>query len=274
MDSKSYTDETTSEIYQGLTVKYCPAPLGRRFLAYTVDLGIVAMIMGVVVFAGSFLVGLLAGAVAVTAGESEPMTVLGFGMFVVILFILGVLLIYHSYFIYLEHRYGDTFGKRMFGLSVIASDGGRPSIGQCIVRDALRYIDCALVVPGILAVSFTRESLRLGDMMAGTRVVYSRQKAERGAGMFMTYDYYQYLQNLLAPEEVSLNDSQAYLNYAFGRFVLDRQGRPSGDNSQDQKWYKLILPCFQSESAKSCESELLLLFFAEYCIYSMNDTLA
>ena len=51
---------------------------------------------------------------------------------VMILYVFGV---YHGYFVYFEYKKGATPGKRFFGLSVVSSDGGKLSVGQCVLRD-------------------------------------------------------------------------------------------------------------------------------------------
>jgi len=46
----------TAEVHEGLSVQLVPAPFGKRFLAYAVDLGV----LGVVLYVVMFILGILA----------------------------------------------------------------------------------------------------------------------------------------------------------------------------------------------------------------------
>jgi uncharacterized RDD family membrane protein YckC len=74
---------------------------------------------------------------------------------------------------------GRTPGKRMAGVYLVASDGGIPSAGALLIRNVFRLIDSlpAFYAVGFIAVILTREHLRVGDMAAGTLLVYGRGEA-------------------------------------------------------------------------------------------------
>jgi hypothetical protein len=79
-----------------------------------------------------------------------------------------------SYFILLEWLgNGQTIGKRMFGLRVIADDGAPAGFIAILVRNLIRVVD---FLPGfygfgLLAIVVSSRSQRLGDLAAGTFVV-------------------------------------------------------------------------------------------------------
>jgi uncharacterized RDD family membrane protein YckC len=74
---------------------------------------------------------------------------------------------------------GRTPGKRMAGVQLVARDGGAPSAGALLTRNVFRLLDSLPVCYGVglLTVSLTREHLRVGDMAAGTLLVYERSDA-------------------------------------------------------------------------------------------------
>jgi uncharacterized RDD family membrane protein YckC len=74
---------------------------------------------------------------------------------------------------------GRTPGKRMAGVEIVASDGGAPGIGPLLTRNAFRMLDSLpLFYPvGLVATMLTRNHVRIGDLAAGTLLVYARSEA-------------------------------------------------------------------------------------------------
>jgi uncharacterized RDD family membrane protein YckC len=70
---------------------------------------------------------------------------------------------------------GSTPGKRMAGVRIVARDGGAPSAGALLVRNVFRLIDSLPVFYGVglMAAVATRTHVRIGDMAAGTLLVYA-----------------------------------------------------------------------------------------------------
>lgn len=68
---------------------------------------------------------------------------------------------------------GQTLGKRIFGLRVIADDGAPATFTAVLVRNLLRVIDFlpGFYGIGLLAIVISPKSQRLGDLAAGTYVV-------------------------------------------------------------------------------------------------------
>jgi uncharacterized RDD family membrane protein YckC len=69
---------------------------------------------------------------------------------------------------------GSTPGKRMAGVRISARNGGTPGTGALLVRNVFRLIDSLPVAYGVglLAVMLTPDHVRIGDLAAGTLLVY------------------------------------------------------------------------------------------------------
>jgi uncharacterized RDD family membrane protein YckC len=79
-----------------------------------------------------------------------------------------------AYFILFEWLgNGQTLGKRMFGLRVIADDGAPAGFTAVLVRNLVRVVDFlpGFYGLGLLAIVVSSRSQRLGDLAAGTFVV-------------------------------------------------------------------------------------------------------
>lgn len=80
-------------------------------------------------------------------------------------------------------RHGATPGKRAMGLRVVQTSGAPITFGQAVVRNFLRVVDGFPVVPGLPLPSMgfglasclaTKRFQRLGDLAAGTVVIYDK----------------------------------------------------------------------------------------------------
>lgn len=82
------------------------------------------------------------------------------------------LLIVFAYHFVLESSGGQTLGKKVMGLKVVAVDGALTS-GNVAVRTILRIVDGLPIfyLVGFIAVVATKQKQRLGDMAARTLVV-------------------------------------------------------------------------------------------------------
>jgi uncharacterized RDD family membrane protein YckC len=74
---------------------------------------------------------------------------------------------------------GLTPGKRTAGLQVVSRDGGAPGVGSLLTRNVFRLVDSFPVAYalGLVTTMFTRNSVRIGDLAAGTLLVYTRADA-------------------------------------------------------------------------------------------------
>ncbi|MBY0536786.1 MAG: RDD family protein [Chitinophagaceae bacterium] len=97
------------------------------------------------------------------------------------------------YHLFMEQFFnGRSIGKMVFQLQVITIDGGQPSFGQYLLRWAFRTLDFPvtiiglivanempwwtfpLIAGGLFAVIVTPKSQRIGDLIAGTMVIETK----------------------------------------------------------------------------------------------------
>ncbi len=80
-------------------------------------------------------------------------------------------LLYHGCF---EILTGGTPGKRVAGVRIVDRNGRAPRIGALIVRNVLRPVDSlAFYAVGSASVLLTRHAVRIGDLAAGTLLIYA-----------------------------------------------------------------------------------------------------
>jgi hypothetical protein len=95
--------------------------------------------------------------------------------------ILGFLafLILWGYYIFFEMRWsGQTPGKQRVGIRVIRVDGTPISLTESLIRNLIRLIDFLPISYGVGVVTMfiSSQSRRLGDLAAGTIVVWEQEK--------------------------------------------------------------------------------------------------
>src|SRR5262245_46693125 len=86
----------------------------------------------------------------------------------------GLYVLYHA-ILEIAMR-GRTPGKRWAGVRLVTRAGATPSIGALLTRNVFRIIDSFPVFYGIglAATVLTRDHVRIGDLAAGTLLVYER----------------------------------------------------------------------------------------------------
>jgi len=101
---------------------------------------------------------------------------LGFGVSLVVFF-----LIEWFYPVFFELRQGATPGKKAMGLEVIHDNGTPVSWSASLIRNLLRAVDFLpfLYATGLISMLLSRNFQRLGDLAAGTLVVYRGETAVR-----------------------------------------------------------------------------------------------
>lgn len=92
------------------------------------------------------------------------------------------LLLALAYFIVPELLWGRTLGKLLTGTVVVNERGGRPGIGQVLIRTVFRLIEVNPIIaggiPAGIAAAVSKRKQRLGDMAANTYVMYARDLAK------------------------------------------------------------------------------------------------
>jgi len=83
---------------------------------------------------------------------------------------------------------GRTPGKRMAGVELVGRDGGAPGVGAILARNVFRLLDSLplFYAVGLVATMVTRDHVRIGDLAAGTLLVYVRSNATLPIGMVDT----------------------------------------------------------------------------------------
>jgi uncharacterized RDD family membrane protein YckC len=75
---------------------------------------------------------------------------------------------------------GRTPGKRIAGVRIVKRDGGAPGIGALLIRNAFRLVDSLpmFYLVGLGATIVTEQSVRIGDIAAGTLLVYDEARPD------------------------------------------------------------------------------------------------
>jgi uncharacterized RDD family membrane protein YckC len=151
------------ELAEGIEIRLRMAGPMLRAGAYLVDLVIRAIILAVGAI-GLWFAGIAIGLQVAT------------GMIMLAWFLMDWLypVIFES------GKRGATPGKRMMGLRVVQASGSPITLGQAVVRNFLRFIDgmpFSSYMFGVTSCMATRRFQRLGDLAAGTLVIYDRVPA-------------------------------------------------------------------------------------------------
>lgn len=169
------------------------APFHRRFLAWLIDVGVVVLYIIVVVKLP-------------WVGDSSSEEVKA----VLQVLLLIPILCYHLICEVLMK--GQSVGKRIMNLRVVTEEGGRPSLGQALIRWFIRTSDYmvilimlyapsgfggdaqlfwniaaafVLLVTDIILANSSKKNQRLGDMLAHTMLIRSQQKADIDETIFL-----------------------------------------------------------------------------------------
>jgi len=144
---------------------------------------------------------------------------------------------------------GRTPGKRVAGVRVVARDGGPPGAGALLTRNVFRLIDCLPLCYGVglVAVAVTREHVRIGDMAAGTLLVYERSAApliELRAGAALDAGGVEIVQELLARWAALEPEARGELaRRVLARYAGDTAGNADGgasDHDLRQRLERLV----------------------------------
>ena len=259
-------------IYEGMNVQLTPAPFFKRFIAYAVDMAVVSLMLY-----GLFLVciWLFIGGLSMSSflhnalgvGGDSTLGIIVAGLLIVLI-VLVFASIYHGYFVYWEYKRGMTPGKKVFGLKVISLNSSRLSMGQCILRDLFRYVDCGLIIPALSSVAATKKKQRLGDLAASTLVVHSAQKEAQTQNLYLSSDDYYMLRDSVPFKEISLDDCKHYLSFAYPEFVMGTRVSTAESLVEWERWAKSLL---QAEPNPPMEQRTILLYLAEHCFQTLNQ---
>jgi uncharacterized RDD family membrane protein YckC len=149
---------------ENIELSYALAGPGSRAVAYLVDVFLMFAVFQLLINLFAVVLGLL---IAAVGGASDP-------------WIAGILALasfglYNGYFIVFEWLLnGQTPGKRILHVRVIKQGGYSLRFFDTLLRNLLRVVDFLPLFYGVGLTSLllTRDSQRLGDLIAGTLVVY------------------------------------------------------------------------------------------------------
>jgi len=149
---------------ENIELSYALAGPGSRAVAYVIDLFIMftlcQMLFNLLVYAFASLLSAFG-----VQNELWVSAIVGLGSFA----------LYNGYFILFEWLLnGQTPGKRLLHIRVIKQGGFALRFFDTLLRNLLRVIDFLPLFYGVGLTSLllTRDSQRLGDLVAGTLVVY------------------------------------------------------------------------------------------------------
>lgn len=149
----------------GIDVELRIAGPGGRSYAFVIDWHIRVLVALAWIIVSGFSFG---GIDAVAALEASPSDFL----LIVVLPAAMLYVLYHPVLEVLMR--GRTPGKRMAGVRIVKRDGGVPGVGPLLVRNLFRLIDSLpfLYLVGLVATMLTKQCVRVGDIAAGTLLVY------------------------------------------------------------------------------------------------------
>jgi len=89
-----------------------------------------------------------------------------------LLLMLGGTLVSLAYYVFFTGYNGQTPGKMVLGLQVVADDGGPVGYGRAFWRETLgKFLSSILLLVGYLMVAIRADKRGLHDLIAGTRVI-------------------------------------------------------------------------------------------------------
>ncbi|MCW4007699.1 MAG: RDD family protein [Candidatus Bathyarchaeota archaeon] len=101
--------------------------------------------------------------------------VIGYGSWLILPFIFGIIQLF--YFVILDVAWGATIGKRILGLKVQMTNGGKVQFGQAFLRNVSKIYWLFLLLDWIIGIATPGPDRRqkYTDRMAGTTVIQVKQ---------------------------------------------------------------------------------------------------
>jgi uncharacterized RDD family membrane protein YckC len=156
------------ETPEQIALEFLSAGIGSRFLALALDT-LLQLALAIAVLVIALLINVI-------VSQGWPTATIWAAAFVLMVWFL----LYFGYFMLFEIRWsGQTPGKRLVGLRVLAASGRPATPYEIAIRNLVRIVDQfpGVYAVGILTVLVTAHQQRLGDLAAGTVVVHERAAA-------------------------------------------------------------------------------------------------
>lgn len=165
----AYDERLNIDTPENVTFGYEVAGIGSRFLATVFDTLLIIFLQLLVYTTLLLILSSISSVSAVLAGTSEAWL---FGLLGLLAFAF-----FWGYYVFFEILWnGQSPGKRLIRLRVIRQDGTPAGVSEAIIRNLIRFIDFlpATYGVGVITMFIDRQSRRLGDLAAGTLVVYDQ----------------------------------------------------------------------------------------------------
>lgn len=135
--------------------------------------------------------------------------------------LIGLFLIEWFYPVFFEVWRGATPGKQLIGLQVVHDDGTPVALAASLIRNLIRCVDLLPLfnMTGLVTMFFSTRFKRLGDIAAGTVVVYVRDDNRR----FVIPDY----PSAPPPVPLKLEEQRTILDFC------ERAGRLSDERRHE-----------------------------------------
>ena len=261
MSTETLPSQTnTQEVVEGIRVRLEPAPILHRIAAIIIDVGIVSTVMYIALIPALIFVGAGVAFDAVTSHGDFPIA----SILVAVAFLVASVIGWHWYFIHFEFKTGQTYGKKLMGLKVISVDGRRLTRGQAVYREMVRwYLDGIFGIPAAIAMMSTERRQRVGDILAGTMVVYSRAREESQSFIYVKQEDFNAIRSHLELPEIPFEVRQNYLTLASHAYLSGQEEKHRAELSQWSAYFRGQLGG-QAERL-GLNDMTILRFFAEYC---------
>jgi uncharacterized RDD family membrane protein YckC len=136
----------------------------------------------------AFLVSIIPGLVSIPFDNSNStfLHVLGGIISFVLFVVIGLI-----YWVVMPHRQaGQTLGMKLLGLRVISKSGGPANMAQlfirwiCLIFDAIPYTWPFTGLVGFIVILLSKDRQRIGDHLARTLVISTRDDFARGGSSY------------------------------------------------------------------------------------------
>jgi uncharacterized RDD family membrane protein YckC len=168
-DTDSLSEIIRIETPENVAFSYEIAGIGSRFLAAAIDRLIILVLQGAILV-GAFLLIQNSNTDLDTLETRLLVWLIGF-------VVLIEFLVYWGFYIFFEMLWnGQSPGKRWTGLRVIHNNGDPINLPESVIRNLVRMIDMlpSFYGLGLVIMFIDSRSRRLGDLAAGTLVVYDK----------------------------------------------------------------------------------------------------
>jgi uncharacterized RDD family membrane protein YckC len=242
---------------------FVPAPIGRRFFAFIIDSAIVSGILYLLLL---LLLGAVFSFTGIPTEEEIQWKIYEWGATLLVPLLLGVLFvvlvsaaIWHGYFVFFEHMYQKTPGKKALGLFVVSADGNVLSFKQCVLREIFRcYVDMLFVFPAIISVFCTQKKQRVGDLASNTLVLFSKNLLRDMGYLYLSREQYVLRLSKYKVVDCNLEEANSFLNQMQSG-LLDSNSA-LGEQALELQARLLVL----QDEAFNDEPDMKMRFLAEY----------